>query len=638
MVQVPIFQEPQQAGALPAFGAPGVIPQRDATGQQLQQLGAATLSAATATANIADVLQDDVDDAKKKEAATLWDEENRNTLYEPETGYMNQLGKAATKEARIIAQNKMAVSAQQFSKNLDNDTQRALFGQLVQTRTIQIGQQMFQHEAQQTKVYATGEAKAAAETFANNAVDIATTPLDPLIPDAIAQRAEAFQSSLLASVTETMKVAELLGLGPDATERMVLDVTSGIHVDVVDRFVKEKNPDFAAIYLQQVPDNQITPQDRTRLQGLVTTATLQDRAFDQASEIIEKVDRQSETLIQQSPGSMDPSLALRLNADDRLVMALAELRSMDMPAVMRDATRQRLERAYGERATAEAVAVANVVERSMQALTNDLKMGVIDLPPQDIEELRRSGRLTAMNTFANSGRFGGNPQQHARIMSLSRVDMQAQWPDEQKLRLHALDLGMNVRERQGVAAAWDAAHAAPNTPIDRVLTIQAMILDLGNRHGLVDDKGNITNLPIYNAIKDDANDRLLQVEGVKGRQVGQDLKDVLNQAFIDGFVTLDPGVGYLGLPNERLVLRSQLTQAELTNEDLSIFSLQAEAFRDIKLRDRDETTARIALPVHDWIVRDLRAADPPKRVTLATIFKVWDKLGQPSSVSEILNR
>lgn len=655
MPQVPISQEPLQGGALPAFGAPGVVPQQDFTGAQIQGLGQAMTSAGTAGANIADVLQNDLDDARKKEAATLWDEENRNILFDPETGFMNLVGKGATGEARTVAQDKMARSAQQFSKNLDNPVQRGMFQLYVQARTIAIGQEMFRHEAQQTRVFAAGEAKASAETAAGNAVDIATTPIGPIdnpvaLAEAMKQRAEAVTAMMETAVREANTLAGILGYGPEQTAALVLDTTSAVHVNIVDRFIKQGNPDFARIYLQQVDPSEIQPQDRTRIQGVLTVATMKDRAANTSKAIITEVDEESLRRIQDAPGTMDPMQALRLDADDRKVEAIRKLRAMDMPEILREATRQHLDRYYADQTSAEAAKITDVFTRSIQALREDKTLAPIDLPAADLWELTQAGRIDNVNTFARTSRRGGNTQEFAKFMSLPPAYVRS-LKNKEQLILDFVTQGMTQDEVNAALAYWHSVRN-PADEEDRAVTIPKRLQILAKGHGFMDESGNMTSDDelIYDAVILAANQYVREADKKAGYKVyGEALNNALNKAFVDTYVTYNPP----GPRGRRRVLARDLTRLEMIGGLVPVAELRRfpasgwsrptttitrhPSTRIFNVIDEDDPSATIKVeipyPVYRAIVDDLKKAD-----TLPTrehIYELWIKNDKPMSLSDL---
>lgn len=656
MVQVPIPQEAQQGGSTGSFRAFATVPQQNATGAQISRLGQAVQSAGTATANIADVLQDDLDTARTKEAMALWNDENRVTLHDPVNGYLNKQGKAATGDARIDAQNQIARNAETFSNNLDNDDQRSMFAIAVEQQTLQLSQQMDTHEARAIQVYGIGQSKALSEESAGNAVDARTLPGEHTV-----ERELAFQAQKKVAISEAQNVAEMLGYGPAQTEALILDTTTAIHAGVIDRFLKQGNPDMAQSYFQGVDPEEISADARTRLQGVMRTASMNDRAADQASLIIDEVDALStEIRAAQQEGTFaaagqDP---IRLDADDLHVEALRNLRERDIPDALRQATRQRIDQHYKDLQAREATILADVVSRSQETLAEDLTMGPTQLPDEDQTELIRTGRWAAMNTFAETGRTGGNPQEHARLMGMTVAGMR-NFESREALALKVLDDGMSKAERNEVLRYWDAAHAPPGTTAERGVTIAQREIELAKRHGLMNDDGTFVSddaEAVYGAVRVEASQRLLAVESVKGLQVGEELMAVLNTAFIDQFVTLEKPRVFFGLipGGSELRLRTSLSQSELqgTPEEVPGTIVDEEtgrggtAFAGTALVNRgrsvrvftlpDQTEVRIPVPVNDRIVNALREAG--ERATNKRVAEVWAARGNPDTLEELEGR
>lgn len=644
MVQVPIPQEQLQGGSTGSFRAFTTVPQRSATGAQIAGLGEAVQAAGTAAANIFDVLQDDLDTAQTKEALAVWKDENRVVLHSAnpaDLGYLNKQGKAATGAARVNAQNRIARTAETLSNGLDNDVQRSMFAAAVSEQTTQLSQQMDIHEARAIGVYSVGQAKALSEESAGDAVDARTLP----VPDLF-----GFQSNMTVAIDEAQKVADLLGYPPAQARAFVQDTTTAIHAGVIDRFLKQGNTDLAADYFQGVDPDEMRADVRTRIVGVLQTANMQDRGQDLSDIIVDEVDALSTEIQQaQRAGTFRPGQdPIRLDADDRLVEALRNLKERDMPSILRQVTRQRIEQHYSDQANREATILNDLVTNSKLTLAADLTMGPSQLPAEDIHELVRTGQWPTITAFAKTARVGGATQAFATFMGLTNEELLAMTSQE-RLILDTTVADMTTAQQNTVIRRWEQARAPTVGAPDRGVTVGERLNILAKRHGLQTVDGNFirkSDEAIFDAVQIEANQRLLDVENTKGRQSGKDLMDILNSAFLDMIVVHDPGFWSA----ERRVLRRSLSQAQLfgapfvqsvVTQGIAVTGSSAvsPAVRVFKLEDQDETRVRLTVPVNDHLVARLRAArarDPSEpRVTNQAIFDLWVDLGSPETLEEL---
>jgi murein DD-endopeptidase MepM/ murein hydrolase activator NlpD len=175
----------QSSMGVQPLAAPGVTPVRNDAPQQMQQMGQAVQQAGELDLKtgqtIGDRLNDQVDEAKVKaaEGAALGQANSIN--YDPQTGFLNQKGQNAIDQYQPAVQ-AVGKAFQDQLDGLDNPIQKQMFTQLRQSHLLSIGQQMAQHNYQQTSQYAgeaaVGRANTASAAAANAFASYGQTDAD----------------------------------------------------------------------------------------------------------------------------------------------------------------------------------------------------------------------------------------------------------------------------------------------------------------------------------------------------------------------------------------------------------------------------------------------------------------------------
>lgn len=172
MPKIPLPQVALQTGSTPDFAAPSLgVQMPDIAGRQISAFGQSLAEFGSGISSVAHVVQDkvdraarliqnQVDDSRTKSAYTKFAELATEEMVNPKSGFLNQIGSNATEEAFKSTLERLGKNRADLEKGLDNDMQRSMFKEAIDTKMIGIQQQGYVHLADQTLPEAIGQADA----------------------------------------------------------------------------------------------------------------------------------------------------------------------------------------------------------------------------------------------------------------------------------------------------------------------------------------------------------------------------------------------------------------------------------------------------------------------------------------------
>jgi len=172
MPKIPLPQVALQTGSTPDFAAPSLgVQMPDIAGRQISAFGQSLAEFGSGINSVARVVQDKVDraarliqnrvdDSRTKSAYTKYAELATQEMLNPKSGFLTQIGGNATEEAFKSTLERLDKNRADLEKSLDNDMQRSMFKEAVDTKMIGIQQQGYVHLADQTQKEAIGQADA----------------------------------------------------------------------------------------------------------------------------------------------------------------------------------------------------------------------------------------------------------------------------------------------------------------------------------------------------------------------------------------------------------------------------------------------------------------------------------------------
>lgn len=238
MPTVPVIDQTASAAPQDAVSGSASAPgQGNAPGQTPQQTDALGMRAGQTIGN---VLAEQVDDATTKAAETAALGAAHNVLYDPQNGYFSQQGQNAVEQFQP-AQQAVVKAFQDQLDGLSNDTQKAMFQQVMQQHLLTYGQQMSNYNRDQTVTWATNESHARSDNYAQ----LATYTY----PDW--QRSDGdFAKNKTLATSEALHAAALTGAPPDSptAKALVQQRTTQIAQGVLARMMDNGQYDEAKVY------------------------------------------------------------------------------------------------------------------------------------------------------------------------------------------------------------------------------------------------------------------------------------------------------------------------------------------------------------------------------------------------------
>jgi hypothetical protein len=394
MMRVPLPRErldPGRSGVnLPAGR---VVPFRDATGAQLQDVGQSAVKLGASITQYADQQQDIIDDADSKHAINAYMDVQRQS-FEAEGGYLNTLGRDATGARREQAFKDLEKHRRKLRSSLGNEVQRRLFDQEADELDLRRRFQADKHESEQTLNYRIGEGKARAD----NQYRIAG--------EATGEDREEAKG---IAIRESQELSRLLGEGPEKAAERVREGLTTMHEITVNRLVKDGRASEAAEYVK-ANRGEMDPRAADRLGSMAQGATVAQESTRLSMNWMEIARKRGGTLEQQR----DYAIAIA----DQTFKGIPTSGKRLTPEV-RDETIQRIEVQYRRNKQSEAAADNEVFKQATDALLADPLASPNDLPPEMRDELKARGLTGDLNAWASSGkRFVTDPKAAAEVWTL----------------------------------------------------------------------------------------------------------------------------------------------------------------------------------------------------------------------------
>lgn len=160
---------PQSGGDIGQFQAPQVAVTENLAAQQQVRFGAAMTGAGNQMFRLGSAIQDGIDEAQTK-AADIAFLQQASTMLRGEQGYLRSVGKDA--EARYASTvDALTQAGQATLDGLQNDTQKAMFKNVLARNMMTFQAQVLDHRDKEVKVFAANESRARADQYAALAIE-----------------------------------------------------------------------------------------------------------------------------------------------------------------------------------------------------------------------------------------------------------------------------------------------------------------------------------------------------------------------------------------------------------------------------------------------------------------------------------
>ena len=246
MPQVPTSFVPQVGvsgeGANVQFVAPGVAPMQNLAAEQLVELGRTTQSVGQTLWRIGQIMTDDINSARAKQADTQF-LDAANEILRGQNGYMYSRGQDAEAQFQA-AQDALAERAQAIQDSLDNNVQRQMFQQATARNLSNFRTQMYGHRNEQVIKWNATESAARSERYQGEAVNEYRSRGDNTV-DRNNNPLGKFASNVKNAMDERVRSMRLAGFpeDSDAMRAAKAEVMDNIAKGVVGRLIQDD--DFA---------------------------------------------------------------------------------------------------------------------------------------------------------------------------------------------------------------------------------------------------------------------------------------------------------------------------------------------------------------------------------------------------------
>jgi hypothetical protein len=268
--------------------------------------------------------------------------------------------------------------------------------------------QIDSHFLPQLKNYQIGESKATIDNFRNDAASVAGTWQQPNGQFAV------FKGAYLKSVNDLAVVSGLTKIDDKGNKvadtespqykQLVRASLTALHTDVINNFVAKDQDGMAAAYLKAN-------------KGEIDTDKLDEL-----------------TKLVQVGGSKDTSLKLAMSLTGTLNEQLAALEAKykggEITATVYDMTRQRVEHNWNTQQAGKAQWEKGLIGSAQDWLLKNPSKSLTDMPTEMYNNLKNTGHLGSLQSFAKSGRFDNDPRTWGQIMSMPQTTLAEMTTDQ----------------------------------------------------------------------------------------------------------------------------------------------------------------------------------------------------------------
>jgi len=313
MPKVPVIDQ-TATGSAP-FATPQVAPvrnyapqQQEALGQTMQRAGGMAMVTGQ---TIGDRLAEQVDDARTKQAETTALSSVQGLLY-GENGYLNTLGQNAI-DGLSNAKQSVVKAFQDQLDGLGNPIQKHMFTQVMNQHLLSFGQQMDQHNVQQTRQFSGEAAAARANTYATNASNAWSSYGQT---DADGNPTGDFAKHLATAEAETLHAAYITKGAPpesDVAKEALLMLHTQIGTGAVVQMMDARAPysKVQSLYDNMKDKGWLSMQATTSLGKMVKTYTEQEGIRSTVNQSLSDAYRASQGQPTNSTGTPDYRFGIR---------------------------------------------------------------------------------------------------------------------------------------------------------------------------------------------------------------------------------------------------------------------------------------------------------------------------------------
>jgi hypothetical protein len=289
MPQVPTSFVPQVGvsgeGANVQFVAPGVAPMQNLAAEQQVELGRTTQSVGQTLWRIGQIMTDDINSARAKQADTQF-LDAANEILRGKQGYMYSRGQDAEVQFQA-AQDALAERAQAIQDSLDNNVQRQMFQNATARNLSNFRTQMYGHRNEQVVKWNATESAARSERYQGEAVNEYRSRGDNAV-DRSGNPTGKFAVNLRNAMDEAVKSARLAGY-PEDSEAMLgvkRGVMDNVAKGIVGRLMQDDDFSGGIRYVDSIRE-QMSPANYEQLRNTLVVAQERQAGLELGESIVE---------------------------------------------------------------------------------------------------------------------------------------------------------------------------------------------------------------------------------------------------------------------------------------------------------------------------------------------------------------
>jgi hypothetical protein len=461
MARIPTYDSQVAPNALPAVGqniSNSADQFLDGNAKGLDVLGKGLVAAGDAASFILADQTKMENEARVKEADVLYADKLRAMLYDPEKGYLNQMGKNALDSREALNKGLEALNSSSM-EGMTNDVQRRLFSAVQNQRRQSALLQADTHESQQRKTYAVAQADTRAKAQIGEMV---LHSASHGVTNADGKPIGAYNNAKATMAAEVDAQAKLLGWSEDQIKAKNLELLTVAHTQIIQDMVSKKNTKGATEYFKKYGERgEINEAQKAELTKYLETANVQSSGLDLQFQLTK--DHKTEKA--------------QLTALDQ------QYRDGQITSEVRDNAKTRIEHDWAKVRQAKNEGDKAMMGSAQEWVMKNPGKSVLEMPPNLYNWSKNNGHLAGLDGFAQ--REGRPAERMKEIKVRGELIRMASGSDEERKAFidefkrsgfsDRMDLGVTgIKEMQNIAGDMIGNNGKYKSDFDPKIMINLM--------------------------------------------------------------------------------------------------------------------------------------------------------------------
>lgn len=483
----PQLPAPSIGGAPPEFGS-----------RQATVIGQAASEFGSSVAAVANVLQDQVNDARVTEAYTKWSGAASDALSNPQDGFLYTEGKDATGDNRAAVVARIEKAGAELEGALQNDVQRGMFREAMAKHMIGVKERIYGHEAEQMRIDAIGQADsmrrqsiragieaymsrsltpgARVEAAAAEALATGQDPQQPMMGPQLPRQdnGDEFTRMRNTALSQADFIANKKGWTKSDPRRkeLALQTTTELNVGIAESMIAQGKTDAAAKFVAGLDAKEVEVGELSKLQKLVENASAADRGANLALDIVRATDEGGMKALAKERGiSISANEVFGGDAYLKATAAVDEqFRAGKIGEQERRIALTEIEAIHARRRQAWADKSATTLQQAERVLSDpanrDLRINSAGFPAKLREDLFRYGQTDNASKFEGGVRRTTTDRDYADMLrAIDDGSVAKMTYSELYKNFYAKLSPENWNELKQFHASLNATHSVPHTSV-----------------------------------------------------------------------------------------------------------------------------------------------------------------------------